>query len=166
MSATVSQRDAEHMMVSTGLEDMKIIRSAQNVRSELTYQVQKKKDKRNETLEDLQKIIEDAHPGRCIIYCATPDQCSDLFGGLTAHIDPARMGVYHGKLPEKDRNTALQRWQNGSCRVMIATNSFGMGIHMPDVRRVVHYVFPLSMSKSNKFLFKKITQVINISMLI
>jgi ATP-dependent DNA helicase RecQ len=150
MSATVSQGDARRMMVRTGLENMKIIRSLQNVRSELTYQVQKKKDNRNETLDDIQKIVKDAHPGSCIIYCATPEQCNNLFCDLRAHIDPANMGVYHGKLPEKERNTALQKWQNGSYRTMIATSSFGMGIHMLDVRRVVHYVFPLSMSKLNK----------------
>jgi ATP-dependent DNA helicase RecQ len=131
-------------MASTGLGNAKVIRCIQNARAELTYQVQK-----NKTLEDLQKIIIDAHPGSCIIYCGTPDQCNSLFNGLGAHVDPASLGVYHGKLPENERNTALQRWQNGSCRTIIATSSFGMGIHMPDVRRVVHYVFPRSMSKSN-----------------
>jgi ATP-dependent DNA helicase RecQ len=147
MSATVAEGDAYRMMASLGLENVKITRCIQNARPELTYQVQKKKDSRNETLEDLQKIIQDAYPGSCIIYCATPDQCNSLLDGLGAHIDPTSMGVYHGKLPENERNTALQRWQNGSCRTMIATSSFGMGIHMLDVRRVVHYAFPLSMSK-------------------
>jgi len=135
------------------LRDVQLIRHPQCIRHELTYEVWKKKANHSETLDQLQRIIAEAYAGRCIIYCATPAKCIKLYDGLSKHVHPKELGIYHGKLQEKERDSALLKWQNGVCRIMIATSLFGMGIHVPNVRRVVHYVFPLSMSKYNQFLF-------------
>jgi ATP-dependent DNA helicase RecQ len=145
MSATISQKDALHIQDSMALKDVQLIRHSQCIRPELTYEVWKKN--KNETMDQLQRIIADTNNGRCIIYCATPDKCIRIYEGLSKYINQSELGIYHGKLPENERDTTLDKWQNGVCRTMIATSSFGMGIHAPNVRRVVHYVFPLSMSK-------------------
>jgi ATP-dependent DNA helicase RecQ len=147
MSATVSQTDAKHVADSIGLKDVEQIRCPQMVRTELIYEVWRKKENKSENLDNLQRIIEDSHPGRCIIYCGTPAKSIKLFEELAAHVDHEQLGIHHGKLPEKEKDDVLKKWNNGSCRTMIATSSFGMGIHTPDVRYVVHYVFPMSISK-------------------
>lgn len=54
-------------------------------------------------------------------------------------------GFYHGGLTSEDRKFMLDEWMNGTLRVMVATNAFGMGIDKPDVRFVLHYEFPFSM---------------------
>jgi ATP-dependent DNA helicase RecQ len=146
MSATISQTDAKYVTDSIGLEDVKLVRCPQMIRPELIYEVWRKKENRNETLDHLQSIIEYSYPGCCIIYCGTPAKSTKLFEDLTAHVNNEQFGIHHGKLTEKEKDDVLQKWQNGSCRTMIATSSFGMGIHAPDVRSVVHYVFPISIS--------------------
>lgn len=45
---------------------------------------------------------------------------------------------YHAGLSSEERDLRQSLWMHDKCRVMVATNAFGMGIDKPDVRRVVH----------------------------
>ena len=49
---------------------------------------------------------------------------------------------YHAGLPGSARKALLARFLDGRCRVIVATNAFGMGIDKPDVRLVVHLGVP------------------------
>ena len=52
--------------------------------------------------------------------------------------------VYHGKLDNKDRKSVQNRFMN-SDYLILATNSFGMGIDKPDIRYVIHAEIPGSL---------------------
>ncbi len=54
---------------------------------------------------------------------------------------------YHAGLAAEDKDARQNRWQEGSVRVMVATNAFGMGIDKPDVRTVVHIDPPSSLEE-------------------
>jgi ATP-dependent DNA helicase RecQ len=49
---------------------------------------------------------------------------------------------YHAGLEPALRLTRQHDWMNGSTRIIVATNAFGMGIDKPDVRLVVHLDLP------------------------
>lgn len=49
---------------------------------------------------------------------------------------------YHAGLETAERDKRQRMWMQNRCRVMVATNAFGMGIDKPDVRFVVHYDLP------------------------
>lgn len=49
---------------------------------------------------------------------------------------------YHAGLTTDERNYTQKLWMDNKCRVMVATNAFGMGIDKPDVRVVVHMDVP------------------------
>ena len=53
-----------------------------------------------------------------------------------------RAAPYHAALPAPARRALLTRFLDGSIRVMVATNAFGMGIDKPDVRVVLHLGVP------------------------
>ena len=52
---------------------------------------------------------------------------------------------YHAGLSAADRDRRQAEWMQGKCRVMVATNAFGMGIDKADVRFVVHMDMPDSL---------------------
>lgn len=54
---------------------------------------------------------------------------------------------YHAGLSIEDKDDKQQKWKSGMCRVMVATNAFGMGIDKPDVRLVVHLDLPSSLEE-------------------
>ncbi len=62
------------------------------------------------------------------------------------HLDTMRIPhlVYHGKLDPKQRKRVQDRFM-GSESLILATNSFGMGIDKPDIRYVVHAELPGSL---------------------
>jgi ATP-dependent DNA helicase RecQ len=49
---------------------------------------------------------------------------------------------YHAGLEPKVRDQKQNAWMNGSRKVIVSTNAFGMGIDKPDVRFVVHMDLP------------------------
>ena len=52
---------------------------------------------------------------------------------------------YHAGLEARERDRRQLLWMQDRCRVMVATNAFGMGIDKPDVRLVVHMDVPDSL---------------------
>lgn len=51
---------------------------------------------------------------------------------------------YHAGLDLKIREKRQKEWKSGDCRIMVATNAFGMGIDKDNVRFVVHLDLPNS----------------------
>lgn len=81
--------------------------------------------------------------GTVIIYCTTVEDVKELFSQLQS--DGWNVGLYYGKMPDKDREKAQADFVSGKIEIMVATNAFGLGIDKPDVRLLIHVGLPLSM---------------------
>lgn len=104
-------------------------------RKNLAYVVRHTEDKESELLHIINSIS-----GTVIVYCRSRKGCRDLAAqleerGLTATF-------YHAGLSNCEKDERQRLWQTDQCRVMVATNAFGMGIDKPDVRLVVHMDVP------------------------
>ena len=53
-----------------------------------------------------------------------------------------RTEAYHAGLPGEERSRVQAAFMNDECRVVVATNAFGMGIDKADVRLVAHFQLP------------------------
>ncbi len=81
-----------------------------------------------------------ARDGRVLIYCGTRSQTEEVSGLLGA----ARPDVayYHAGLDPAKRTEVQTDFEAGRYKVLAATNAFGMGIDIPDVRLVIHLQMP------------------------
>ena len=80
--------------------------------------------------------------GAVIIYASTRKRV-ERFGAVCRDIVGQDQAViYHAGLDDEERVTSQERFMSGQCRVVVATNAFGMGVDRADVRAVVHVNLP------------------------
>ena len=87
--------------------------------------------------------LEGARGGKAIVYCGTRKATDDTAAALTA-AGHACVAYHAGR---SDRAEAQEAFTSGSARVVAATNAFGMGVNVPDVRLVVHTALPDSLEQ-------------------
>lgn len=75
-----------------------------------------------------------------IIYCNSRKNVDYLYDYLC--LKGFSVSKYHAGLSSFKRNINQNLFLNNTCKIMIATNAFGMGIDKPDIRYVIHYNMP------------------------
>ncbi len=80
------------------------------------------------------------HRGSAIVYAPTRRAVEALRDALAGY--GVRVEAYHAGLDGARRSAVQEAFLSGVCRVVVATNAFGMGIDKADVRVVLHYQLP------------------------
>jgi len=99
-----------------------------------------------ERLAALRAQLEDAGlldrrgPGRALVYCSTRKVTERVAGELRSAGIGA--GHYHAGRTSLARERTQRAFEAGRTRVLVATNAFGMGIDLPDIRLIVHFQTP------------------------
>jgi ATP-dependent DNA helicase RecQ len=104
-------------------------------RENLAYIVRKTDNKNGELLHILRKVH-----GSAIVYVRNRRKTKEIAELLTG--EGMTAVFYHAGLNNDVKDLYQKRWQNNECRVIVATNAFGMGIDKPDVRVVIHLDLP------------------------
>ena len=104
-------------------------------RPNLSYSTRECENKETQLLRILNNV-----PGSSIVYVRNRKKTKEIAELLTAQGISAQF--FHAGLPLAEKDQRQDAWQKGACRVMVATNAFGMGIDKPDVRTVVHLDVP------------------------
>jgi ATP-dependent DNA helicase RecQ len=78
--------------------------------------------------------------GCAIVYAATQRTVERVRDALAERGLAAE--AYHAGLRAEERSRVQSAFMEGRCRVVVATNAFGMGIDKPDVRTVAHVQLP------------------------
>lgn len=107
-------------------------------RSNLAYVLRYAEDKEQQLLNIL-----DGVEGSAIVYVRSRKKTRELAGLIENHGISA--GFFHAGLLQKNKDELQKKWKSGQCRVIVATNAFGMGIDKADVRLVVHVDAPDSL---------------------
>jgi RecQ family ATP-dependent DNA helicase len=91
----------------------------------------------------LTAALASAGGGKAIVYCGTRRATEETAAALRAAGHSAV--PYHAG--RADRAEAQEAFTSGRARVVAATNAFGMGVNVPDVRLVVHTALPDSLEQ-------------------
>lgn len=91
----------------------------------------------------IKQLLSEYRDQSVIIYVRKRDDAANLQRYLTSQGFPTT--VYHGSLPNKEKEKALKDWISGAINIIVATIAFGMGINKNDVRLVVHWNIPQSL---------------------
>jgi len=104
-------------------------------RPNLAYAAEKCTDKTNRLIEVLKKV-----KGTGIVYCKSRKRTNEISDLIKNH--GIESNFYHAGLDRDTRKLRQQEWINGTTKVMVCTNAFGMGIDKGDVRLVIHADMP------------------------
>ena len=134
LTATATPQVAEDVMERLGFEDKCLIKSGFE-RPNLSYIVRQTEDKLGQLLNICNSVA-----GTGIVYVRNRKKTEELAAFLASN--GISSSFYHAGLGSDSRSDRQARWKDGSIRVMVCTNAFGMGIDKPDVRFVVHFDVP------------------------
>ncbi len=137
-TATATDRVREDIKNLLGLEDPFEVTTGfdrPNLRFEVIRTTKKSKD--NELL----RLIRDRYSDKTgIVYCGTRNGVEEVAATLNSHGYTAL--AYHAGMDDNARHTAQDDFIYDKCRIMVATNAFGMGIDKSNVSFVIHYNMP------------------------
>lgn len=112
--------------------DSPVILQQSFARKNLSYIIRHCEDRLGQLLRIAERV-----EGCGIVYVRMRDTAEKLARELAEHGVSA--DCYHGGMTHPIRTIKQEAWTSGRCRVMVATNAFGMGIDKADVRFVVHW---------------------------
>ena len=140
LTATATDAVIEDIGEQLGRRGLRAIRTGV-YRSNLLYAVRQvtNEDERTARVVDIARTT----PGSGIVYTATVRAADSLHEALlAAGVEATR---YHGQLSGSERHDNQDAFMNGSARVVVATNAFGLGVDKPDIRFVLHAQMPASL---------------------
>lgn len=136
LTATANSNVIDDIQKTLKFNSSNIIKSSL-IRPKLSYVVDDILDKRKRLIKLLNKI-----KSSVIIYVDTRRKTEEI--SLYLNNEGFTSSFYHAGVHPDDRAKRQLSWSNNEIRIIVATNSFGMGIDKPDVKLVVHMYMPSS----------------------
>lgn len=93
-------------------------------------------------LETLYKLLCHLSEGRTLVFVNYRESVDRVGNFLKEKNLPC--GLFHGGMEQMDRERALYRFRNGSCKVLVSTDLAARGLDIEGINQVVHYHLPLN----------------------
>ncbi|MES3032998.1 MAG: ATP-dependent DNA helicase RecQ [Gemmatimonadota bacterium] len=138
LTATATPVVREDIARILDLQDPEIIVTGFD-RPNLSYGVISAKNDREKDAVVVAQLRE-MEEGSGIVYASTRKTVERMAHYLDDQGIPAR--AYHAGLDDERRRRVQDAFMSGNTRVIVATNSFGMGVDKSNVRLVIHYAMP------------------------
>lgn len=147
LTATANEKVVNDAIRALGMKNEYRYRSSFN-RPNLHYEVRKKDGK---SIDEIAAYIALRRKESGVIYCLSRKDCETMSQKLQEKLNEKgirNVGVsfYHAEVDDAERARRHHAWSNGQLNVLCATIAFGMGIDKPDVRYVIHYAMPKSIT--------------------
>ena len=147
LTATLNQIELDDICKEFRINRTNILRDEIIMRTDVDLIVHKY-FKEDEKEEEFWKLLEN-HPGeKTLVYIyrvrgkrSVEDLCKKAKDrGINAE-------YFHGDMDSEERSDIVKKFREGKIDVIFATNAFGMGIDIPDIRMVIHFLIPESVEQ-------------------
>lgn len=147
LTATINPRELIDITSDFKIEKKSILKDDVLLRFDIDLKVEKLSNE-EEKRERLWEIIEDHKDEKILVYLyrkyhkgGVEDLCEIANQkGLTALF-------FHGDMTSLERQQIIAEYRDGSTNLVFATNAFGMGIDISNIRVVIHFMLPESIEQ-------------------
>lgn len=134
-TATATPEVEKDIIVQLHMKDPEVIKSGFD-RPNLTIRIDERIDEEDQVLAFVER-----HPNKSgIIYTATRQKTEKIYSFLKEK--GFSVTKYHAGLSNTERKKAQDLFINDEIKMIVATIAFGLGIHKPDVRFILHLNMP------------------------
>lgn len=147
LTATLNPKEVNDICIEFNIAKANIIRDNLLMRKEITLKVLKFNNE-SEKEEKLWDIIKIHRNEKILVYVYRIGSKHGVEELSEAAIEKGYRSVYfHGEMSSKERREIIENYKNNNINLIFATNAFGMGIDIPDIRVVIHYMIPESVEQ-------------------
>ena len=139
LTATATKEVAADIQVKLLFEKTNVFRKSFE-RKNLSYVVRYSENKIIELINILNSVA-----GTSIVYVRSRKGTKEIAEALVKK--GINASYFHAGLSHEVKTLKQNQWKDNTCRVIVSTNAFGMGIDKPDVRLVIHMDLPNSMEE-------------------
>ncbi len=147
LTATLNPRDRAEIVSEFRIAPEDVITTPSMLRENLVLRCEELADEPAKKVR-LAEILA-AHRGEKVLVYVHRKEGEYGTEQMSAHF--AALGIecayYDADLKDTEKDAALAGFHSGAVKVMFATNAFGMGIDISDIRVVVHYLLPESIEQ-------------------
>jgi ATP-dependent DNA helicase RecQ len=147
LTATLSSKDRAEICGDFRIDEKDVFRTARLERTNLKLSTEIFEDELSKLVR-LEAILRSHPDEKILVYVHRKrgkygtSQLAQMFRGKG--ID---CGYFDADLDTKQRGDVLDAFTTGKTKTVFATGAFGMGVHIPDIRVVVHYLLPESIEQ-------------------
>ena len=139
LTATATKGVVEDIQAKLLFEKTNVFRKSFE-RKNLSYVVRYSENKIAELVNILNSV-----PGTAIVYVRSRKGTKEIADALVNR--GINASHFHAGLSHEVKNLRQNQWKDNTCRVIVSTNAFGMGIDKPNVRLVIHMDLPNSLEE-------------------
>jgi len=147
LTATINPRELIDITSDFKISKNSIIKDDVLLRHDIDLKVEKLSSEYEKKLR-LWSIIEDHPNEKVLVYLyrkyhkgGVVDLCK------VANENNIKALAFHGDLTGKERQDIIKEFRDRDTNLVFATNAFGMGIDLPNIRVVIHYMLPESIEQ-------------------
>lgn len=147
LTATLNPKELTDICESFHIDKGNIIREELLMRSEIQLHVQQFADE-DEKTDKFWDIVRTHAGEKTLVYVYRKYKKRGVEDLCQAAIAKGYHAEYfHGDMSSADRMAIVERFKAGETTLIFATNAFGMGIDIPDIRVVIHFMIPESVEQ-------------------
>lgn len=148
LTATLNPKELTDIIDSFHIGRKNILRDRSFMRSEITLKIIKCVDE-NQKEEKLWELLKIHKNEKILVYVyrVHGKRCVEDISHKANIEHGAKSAYFHGEMSAKKRQEVIEKFKRDDVNIVFATNAFGMGIDIKDIRVVIHFMLPESLEQ-------------------